>query len=83
MDIDSANINTDEFLPSRPQKKNHNKGKKRTISSTTAGDDGEQMQVDDVSGIEGTRKSNVPKTKRKKQLTVEMRKVPVPSHRYE
>lgn len=80
MDVDTTNINTDVFVPSKTQKKNQNKAKKRTISSTTNDNDGDLMQVDDVSGIEGTAKTNLPKKKRKK-TEVEIRKIAVPSHR--
>lgn len=75
----SANIDTDAFLPpaGRQQVK---AGKKRTIS-TTIGDE-EQMQVDEATGIECARKTNAPKSKRKKNTAIEMRKVPVPSHRF-
>lgn len=82
MEVETTDINTDDFLPSKSQKRNQNKGKKRTISSTTANnDDAEQMQVDEISGIEGAAKTNMPKKKRKKQASVEVRKVAVPSHR--
>lgn len=75
----SANIDTDAFLPpaGRQQMKT---GKKRTIS-TSSGAVEEQMQVDETTGIEGARKTNAPKAKRKKSTAVEVRKVPVPSHR--
>ena len=80
MEVDkSANIDTDAFLPpaGRQQAK---AGKKRTIS-TSAGAE-EQMQVDEASGIEGARKTQAPKAKRKKPANVEIRKIPVPSHRF-
>lgn len=81
MEVDkSLNIDTDAFLPpqGRQQSKVSGKtGKKRTISSN-AGDD---MQIDEATGIEGTRKTNAPKAKRKKAAAVETRKVAVPSHR--
>lgn len=75
----SANIDTDAFLPpaGRQQVKT---GKKRTIS-TSSGVVEEQMQVDETTGIEGARKTNAPKAKRKKHTAVEIRKIPVPSHR--
>lgn len=77
----SANIDTDAFLPpaGRQQVKT---GKKRTISTTSAGAMEEQMQVDETTGIEGARKTNAPKAKRKKHTAVEIRKIPVPSHRF-
>lgn len=81
MEVETTDINTDDFLPSKSQKRNQNKGKKRTISSTTANNDDEQMQVDEISGIEGAAKTNLPKKKRKKTPAVELRKVAVPSHR--
>lgn len=76
----SANIDTEAFLPpaGRQQTKT---GKKRTIS-TSSGAIEEQMQVDETTGIEGARKANAPKAKRKKHTAVEMRKIPVPSHRF-
>lgn len=80
MEVDkSENIDTDVFLPAagRQQAK---AGKKRTIS-TSAGAE-EQMQVDEATGIEGARKTHAPKNKRKKHTSVEIRKVPVPSHRF-
>lgn len=80
MEVDkSTNIDTDAFLPpaGRQQAK---AGKKRTIS-TSAGAE-EQMQVDETTGIEGARKTQAPKAKRKKPANVEIRKIPVPSHRF-
>lgn len=75
----STNIDTDAFLPpsGRQQPK---AGKKRTVS--TAGNGEEQMQIDETTGIEGARKTNAPKTKRKKHTNVEIRKIPVPPHRF-
>lgn len=81
MDVDGANINADEFLPSKSKKADQNKAKKRTISSRTNDDDDNQMQVDDVSRIEGRAKTNMPKKKRKKASEVEVRKIAVPTHR--
>lgn len=75
----TMNIDTDEFLPSKT--KQNKAGKKRTSSSTMDIDE-EQMQVDDTTGIEGGRKSTVVKTKRKKFTNAEVRKVPVPPHRF-
>lgn len=84
MEVDkNLNIDTDAFLPpqGRQQSKSTGKtgktGKKRTLSSTG----GDEMQVDEATGIEGTRKTNAPKAKRKKPAAVETRKVAVPSHR--
>lgn len=80
MDVNkSANIDTHAFLPpaGRQQAK---AGNKRTIS-TSSGAVEEHMQVDDNTGTEGARKTNAPKAKRKKHTTVEIRKIPVPSHR--
>lgn len=80
MDVNkTANIDTDAFLPpaGRQQVK---AGKKRTISTSSGAVD-EQMQVDEATGIEGARKTNAPKIKRKKQTAVEIRKIAVPSHR--
>lgn len=78
MDVDSVNINVAAFLPEGTVKKTAAKaGKKRAIS------EGDAMQVDETSGIEGTAKgAAAPKTKRKKQNSLELRKIPVPSHRY-
>lgn len=80
MDIDTENINVNEFVPATKQNKSsdvtHTKGKKRAIS------EGEQMQVDEVSGIEGGAKKNTPKTKRKRHANLEVRKIPVPAHRF-
>lgn len=75
----STNIDTDAFLPpdGRQQVK---AGKKRTLSTSSGAVD-EQMQVDETTGIEGARKTNAPKTKRKKHTAIEIRKIPVPSHR--
>lgn len=77
----ATNIDADAFMPS---KKGQSKaGKKRTISSTASGhgNDDQQMQVDEATGIEGNRKSSAPKSKRKKHTSVEFRKIAVPSHR--
>lgn len=80
MEVDkNINIDTDSFLaPSGRQQTKA--GKKRTIS-TSAGAE-EQMQVDETTGIEGARKTNAPKAKRKKNTAIEIRKIPVPSHRF-
>lgn len=80
MEVDkSENIDTDAFLP--PAGRKHVKiGKKRTISTSAGADD--QMQVDESSGIEGARKTQAPKAKRKKHTSIEIRKIPVPSHRF-
>lgn len=81
MDVESsANIDTGAFLPpaGRQQSKSSGAGKKRTLS--TAGGD-EQMHVDEATGIEGKRKTNAPKAKRKRAAAVETRKIPVPAHR--
>lgn len=74
MASETVNISTDDFLPQKSSKK---AGHKRTISF---GDD-DRMQIDDVTGIEGVRKTNAPKSKKKK-TNVEIRKIPVPSHRF-
>lgn len=78
MEVETVNIDADEFRVPNAQKKNQNKGKKRTISRTA---NDEEMQIDDVSGIEGTVKSTAPKKKKKKQAGAEIRKIPVPTHR--
>lgn len=77
----ATNIDADAFVPSK--KGQLKAGKKRTLSSTAAGqaDDDQQMQVDEATGIEGGRKTNAPKNKRKKHTAVELRKIAVPSHR--
>lgn len=77
----ASNIDADVFMPSK--KSQSKAGKKRTISSTASGHNNEdqQMQIDEVTGIEGIRKSNAPKNKRKKHTSVELRKIAVPSHR--
>lgn len=74
----SANIDVDAFLPPTGRQQGR-LSKKRTISTSAGADD--QMQVDETTGIEGTRKTNAPKAKRKKQANVEIRKIAVPSHR--
>lgn len=80
MEVDtSANIDVDAFLPPTGRQQGRT-SKKRTISTAAEPDD--QMQIDESTGIEGKRKTNAPKTKRKKQPNVEIRKVAVPSHRY-
>lgn len=75
----SANIDVDVFLlpTGRQQSRLSKKG---TISTLAGADD--QMQVDEISGIEGEHRTNAPKAKRKKQANVELRKIAVPSHRY-
>lgn len=80
MDVDkTANIDTDAFLPAAGRQ--HVKAAKKRTISTSNGAVEEQMQVDETTGIEGARKTNAPKSKRKKQTAVEIRKIPVPSHR--
>lgn len=74
MASESVNISTNDFLPTKSSKK---AGQKRTISFG----DGDQMQVDEATGIEGTRKTNAPKSKKKKTSNVDIRKIPVPTHR--
>lgn len=77
----TTNIDADAFVPSK--KGQLKAGKKRTLSSTAPGqvDNDQQMQVDEATGIEGGRKTNAPKNKRKKHTAVELRKIAVPSHR--
>lgn len=79
--VGTTNIDADVFVPAK--KGQLKAGKKRTISSTQSGaDDADQlMQVDEATGIEGVRKTNAPKNKRKKHSNAEMRKIPVPAHR--
>lgn len=80
MDVNqTTNIDTDAFLP--PAGRQQVKTPKKRSISTSSGAVDEQMQVDEATGIEGARKTNAPKAKRKKQAAVEMRKIPVPSHR--
>lgn len=76
MDTESENVNVADFLPASAVTTNK-KSNKRAIS-----EDVNQMQVDEVEGIEGTVKSNTPKTKKRKQNNTELRKIPVPPHRY-
>lgn len=82
MDTEEVNLSTENFLPSSPtslnkkQNTTNTKGKKRTLT------DNDEMQIDEVSGIEGKAKSATQKPKRKKQTSLELRKIPVPSHRY-
>lgn len=73
MDTESDNVNVANFLPASANKK----GIKRAISDEVG-----QMQVDEVEGIEGTVKTNTPKSKKRKQNNTELRKIPVPPHRY-
>lgn len=73
MDEPIENINTEAFLPAAIQ--NKNKSKKRAISED------DKMIVDDDTGIEGSTKKNVPKSKRKKFSNAEFRKIAVPAHR--
>lgn len=73
MNSEDVNINVEEFKAPKVTKK---AGQKRTIS---VGDD--DMQVDEATGIEGSRKTHVPKLKRKKQ-NADIRKIPVPPHRF-
>lgn len=81
MDTDEVNLSADNFLPTASSHNknktttNAAKGKKRTIS------DDNEMQIDEVSGIEGKAKSATQKPKRKKPTNLELRKIPVPSHR--
>lgn len=77
MDID--NINVASFLPpstAASKVKPSTKAKKRALSENV-----DDMQVDEATGIEGAIRTNVPKTKRKKHSSLELRKIPVPSHR--
>lgn len=76
----SANIDVDVFLPPTGRQQGRT-SKKRTISTSAGAGAGDQMQVDETTGIEGKRKTNAPKAKRKKQANVELRKIAVPSHR--
>lgn len=74
MDTNENDVNIDAvtFLPATAQP---SKAKKRAIS------EGERMVVDDASGIEGTVRQ-APRRKRKKQNSLELRKIPVPPHRF-
>lgn len=67
--METENINAEEFTLTK------SKAKKRTLSN------GDQMQVDEASGIEGVINSHKPKAKRKK-VSSEIRKIGVPPHRY-
>lgn len=73
--MDTDNVNVADFLPASAVTTNK-KGVKRAINEEVS-----QMQVDEVVGIEGTVKSNTPKTKKRKQNNTELRKIPVPPHR--
>lgn len=66
------NIIVDNFLPPT----NINIGKKR--AGTT---DFEEMQVDEISGVEGNVNKGLPKTKKRKFTNLEIRKISVPRHR--
>lgn len=76
MDTDDVNIDAVTFLPAAATKttSSGDKGKKRALS------EGDQMVVDDATGIEGTVRQ-APRRKRKKQNSLELRKIPVPPHR--
>ncbi|GAB0095332.1 RNA-binding protein pno1 [Sergentomyia squamirostris] len=65
MDVDGVNINPEFTVPRKP-------AKKRAISNA--------MEVDQVSGVEGTPKSAAPKKKRSKSST-DQRKILVPVRR--
>lgn len=69
-----VNIDTDIFEPKKPIK--------RTIAS-----DANEMEVDSHNGIVGNSKNNPPRKKRTRTHTFteskdDMRKIPVPAHRY-
>lgn len=77
MDIEDVNLSADSFLLSTSSAENkNNKGKKRTLTEND-----EQMQIDDISGIEGKPKTDAQKPKRKKQSSLELRKIAVPPYR--
>lgn len=72
--MEEVNIDTDNFEPKKPVKR-------------TKSRDGDEMEVDVHMGIAGNSRSNPPKRKRIRTKTVsetkdDMRKVPIPSHRY-
>lgn len=79
--METENINTEEFLPAKNPIKSKNV-KKRVMSES--GD----MEVEEHNGIEGKSKNRRPKAKRSKknvepnESKINMRKVPVPAHRY-
>lgn len=69
-----VNIDTEIFEPKKPAK--------RTISN-----DAGEMEVDSHNGIAGTSKNNPPRKKRIRTQTFseskdDMRKIPIPAHRY-
>lgn len=66
------NINVTDFLPP-----SSSKAKKRAV------DDGGAMQVDEVQGIEGAIRTNAaPRSKKRRNNNIELRKIQVPPHRY-
>lgn len=80
--METDNINVDEFLPAKKTVKLKNV-KRRAVSES-----GDGMDVEEHNGIEGKAKHSRPKRKRAKKTAepnetkVNMRKVPVPAHRY-
>lgn len=68
--METENINADEFLPPKDVKK----AKKRSAN-------GEQMQVDEVSGVEGKGRG-APNQKKMRYANTDIRKISVPPNRY-
>ncbi|KAB0800066.1 hypothetical protein PPYR_07946 [Photinus pyralis] len=76
MDSNSVNIDADNFEPAK-------KGAKRRVNSVGDG----SMEVDSHNGIEGRSRNKPPRAKRSKTTSFSetkenVRKIPVPSHRY-
>lgn len=79
--MDTGNINIDEFLPAKKTVKLKNM-KRRAISES-----GEGMDVEEHNGIQGKAKHNRSKAKKKRntepnESKENMRKIAVPAHRY-
>ncbi|KAM3961388.1 RNA-binding protein pno1 [Aphomia sociella] len=78
--MEVENVTTDDFLPAKKTVKLKNV-KRRAVSES-----GESMEIEEHNNIQGTA-NNRSKTKKKKNVesnesNVNMRKIPVPAHRY-
>lgn len=80
--METENISVDDFLPAK------NTVKLKNVKRRAVSESGDGMEVEQHNGIEGKAKHTRPKAKRSKknaepnEAKVNMRKVPVPAHRY-
>lgn len=80
--METDNINVNDFLPAK------NPIKLKNVKRRAVSESGDTMEVEEHNGIQGKAKHTRPRAKRSKknaepnESKVNMRKIPVPAHRY-